>query len=444
VFAVATAALFLSAIDQTMVAVAIGAIRTDLGSSLVWSGWILTVYALGQVIMLPIAGALSDRLGRKRLFIVALGVFALSATVCAFAPNIYVLLAFRFIQALGTGTFLPSVTGVVTEHFGRGRDRALGLFSSIFWLGGAFGPLIGGVVVAALSWRWLFALSVPLCVVLLVLSLVYIPGGVSGVSGRIDVVGMTLLAFFLLAVMIGITQVGSTTNGLPDWIPVVALTAGIVLGGALVTWMRKAKDPFVAGWLVWGGGGFRSMNVINLLSGISSVAFTFLIPLYAIERFNLTAIETGVLLSGRAVGTICIAGIASFALRRTGIRMPMYVGFSALAIGSAAIALVPTGVSPEWWIGGAALLCGLGQGFAFPAANTAIIRLAPERASSISGLRSLFRQSGSIIAVSVVTAAAGAASDPAAALSIAFIVFAGLLLAAAGLAHNVPESRGSW
>ncbi|HEV7709913.1 MAG TPA: MFS transporter, partial [Asanoa sp.] len=119
VFAVVAIALFMASIDQTIVATALHAIQSDLGAELTWSGWTITVYSLGQIIAMPMAGKLGDQFGRRRVFLVGICVFTTASLACGFANDIYLLVALRAVQAIGGGAFMPSATGIVADHFGR-------------------------------------------------------------------------------------------------------------------------------------------------------------------------------------------------------------------------------------------------------------------------------------------------------------------------------------
>src|SRR5207245_2692617 len=110
-------------------------------------GWSLTAYALTQTIIMPVAGKLSDEWGRKPLFLGSVVLFTLSSMACGLAPNVYFLIFFRVLQAIGGGAFFPSATGIVSDAFGEKRMMALGLFTSIFPLGGILGPNIGGFII---------------------------------------------------------------------------------------------------------------------------------------------------------------------------------------------------------------------------------------------------------------------------------------------------------
>jgi len=136
VFAIVALALLMSGIDFTIVAVSLPTFLTDFRANLALVGWTITGYQFSQSIIMPIAGKLSDEWGRKRLFLVAVIVFTVSSMAAGLAPNIFWLIVFRVIQGMGGGAFLPSATGIVSDAFGERRAPAIGLFGSIFAIGG--------------------------------------------------------------------------------------------------------------------------------------------------------------------------------------------------------------------------------------------------------------------------------------------------------------------
>src|SRR6201985_278861 len=156
IFAIVSIGLFMASVDQTIVATALPAIEKELHATINWSGWTISVYALGQVIAMPMAGKISDMYGRKKVFMISAAVFTVASLCCGFASNMALLLVPRFLQALGGGAFMPSATGIVADHFGPERDRAVGLFTSILPVGGIIGPIVGGVFVSYWSWRGIF------------------------------------------------------------------------------------------------------------------------------------------------------------------------------------------------------------------------------------------------------------------------------------------------
>jgi MFS family permease len=186
------------------------------------------------------------------------------------------------------------------------------------------------------------------------------------------------------------------------------------------------------------------MNLINFFYGAAALGFSALVPLYAEDRFHLPALASGTLLTARAIGMICVAGLAVMTLRRTGYRLPMIVGFTVLAAGLLLITTVPGDVSPYLWLAIAAAITGIGMGLSVPASSNASLQLAPEHVAAIAGLRGMFRQSGAILAVSVTTAAIARSSDPGMAQAHVFQIFAILVLATIPLVFLVPDHRGSW
>jgi len=443
VFAIVSMALFMSSVDQTIVATALPAIQHDLHSQINWSGWTITIYALGLVLTMPVAGKISDQFGRKKVFLTSAVVFTVASLACGFSDNIFMLVPLRAVQAIGGGAFMPSATGIVSDHFGRDRDRAIGMFTSILPIGGIVGPVIGGVFVAVWSWRGIFLVNVPIGIVLIVLAAKFIPTSAARATGRIDVRGVSLLGLFILATMFGISFLGSGQIPLYHPVFLISEAVGLIAGCLFVRHSRRYSAPFIPFELLRGRG-FGVINLINLFYGAAALGFGALVPLYAEDRFEMHSLAAGTLLSARAVGMICVAALAVMTLRRTGYRLPMVVGFVVLAGGLVIMTVPPHGVSPYLWLAVAAGITGVGMGLSVPASNNASLQLAPQQVAAIAGLRGMFRQSGSIVAVATTTAIVARSGDPGLAQAHVFEIFAGLLLAAIPLVFLVPEHRGSW
>ena len=440
VFAVVGLGLFMASMDQTIVATALKAIQNDLNAELTWSGWTITIYSLGQIIAMPLAGKLGDHFGRKKVFLIAVVVFTTASLLCAVAGNIYVLVALRGIQALGGGGFVPSATGIIADHYGPGRDRAVGMFTSIFPIGGIVGPILGGVFVSYASWRTIFVVNVPIGVLLLVLGWRLIGETRRKPADRMDVRGLVLLAALMLTAMYGTTNVNRGVTS--PWL-LVPVGCAVVLAVLFVRHTARARAPFIPMRLLRGRG-FGAMNVLNLLFGGAALGFGALVPLYAEERFHLDPLEAGTVLTARGVGVICVAALAVMTLRRLGCRIPMTVGFVLIMAGFALMAFPPPGADGYLWLMMAGGITGVGMGVSVPASNNAGLQLAPDQIASIAGLRGMFRQSGSIISVSVMTAVAANSADPAMAQAHGFVVLSVLLLASIPLIYTIPDHRGNW
>jgi EmrB/QacA subfamily drug resistance transporter len=439
IFGVTAIALFMASIDQTIVSTALGNLQQDLHAAINWASWTITIYALGQIVAMPVAGVLSDIYGRKRLFLGAVVVFTVASLCCGLATNIYELVTLRALQALGGGAFMPSATGIVSDQFGADRDRAIGMFTSIFPIGAIVGPILGGVFVTYWSWRGIFLVNVPLGVILLVLGVIVIPGSARRQRQRLDIAGIALLTAGLLGVMLAIGSLGSEHV----YLALLPLLAGLASLTAFARHCARVEHPFVDVRL-FRERSFATMNVINFFNGAAILGFSSLVPLYAEERFGLRALSAGTLLTARAIGMMAVAALATFALRRTGYRMPMIVGFGITGIGTALLAFPVGGVRPYLWLAIAAGVTGIGTGISLPASNNATLQLVPGKAASISGLRGMFRQAGGITGVSIATSLVARSSHPGLTQASMFVVLAVILVLMIPLTFLVPEHRGSW
>jgi EmrB/QacA subfamily drug resistance transporter len=447
IFAIVSIGLFMASMDQTIVATALPALEKDLHTGVNWTGWTISVYALGQVIAMPMAGKISDMYGRKKVFIISAVIFTIASLCCGFASNMALLLIPRFIQALGGGAFMPSATGIVSDHFGAQRDRAVGMFTSIFPIGGIVGPVVGGLFVSYWSWRGIFLVNVPIGIVLIAATAKFIPASARRPSSRIDVTGIALLAAVLVPAMFGITYLGS--GQVPLYSPVFlgCEAVAVLFGFIFVRHSRTDAAPFVP-YRLLSGRGFGVMNLINYLFGAAALGFGALVPLYAQQRYGIAPLGAGTLLTARAVGMIAVAGLATLALRRTGYRLPMVAGFLILVAGLIVMAVPPwfsmAALPVQAWLAIGAAVTGLGMGLSVPSANNASLQLAPDQVAAIAGLRGMFRQAGSITAVSVTTAVIARSANPGMEQAHVFLVFAALLLLTLPLVRLVPEHRGGW
>lgn len=443
VFGIMSIGLFMASTDATIVATALPTLHHALRARLNWSGWTITAYQLGQTVAMPVAGRISDQFGRKRVFVYSVVLFTVTSLLCGLANDVYVLVGLRFVQALGGGAFMPSATGIIADRFGSDRDRAIGLFTSIFPLGALAGPPIGAVILTYWSWRGIFFVNVPIGLVLLVLAVRFLPASRPRDTGRADLPGVALLGGLIFAVMFGVTNLGEPGRGPAS--ASVLLPLLVAIGLAMLFWRRAGSvaAPIIPRRLLQGRG-FLVMNFLNVVFGMTALGFGAVVPLYAQERYHLASLEAGTLLTARAVGMMLVAAAASFLLRRTGYRPPMLLGFGTIAGGLYLLTISPLIGSPYVWLAIGAAVTGVGIGVAGPASNNATLALAPQDVAAIAGLRGMFRQAGAIVAISVTTAYTARTADQAAALGHSFLALAVLLAAMLPVVLTVPENRGGW
>lgn len=447
VFTIVALPLLMMTIDSTIVATVLHALQHDLDTSVNWAGWTLTAYSLGFVLMLPISGKLSEHFGRRRVFLASVVTFTLASLACGLADNIGLLIGLRALQAAGGAGFTPSATGIIVDHFGDERDRAVSLFGSIFPIGAMIGPVFGGLLVTYLDWRWVFFVNLPPGLLVLVLARRFIPPDPprhADADFRLDVPGMLLLGAGLFCAMLAAAWLGEAAA-----MPPLAFVLAATLAAILSIWLffrhiSRSRQPFIT-LLMIAGPDFGAVNAVNVIYGGAIFGGMSLVPLYAANRYGLGAFDAGTLLIAQGIATVVFSVSAAFALRRTGHRLPIRVGGCVMACGLVLLALAPRwGVSAYGWLAGAALLVGAGVGIINPACRNAGLQLAPRQSSTLAAIRSMFLQIGAIITVSVTTAILGAAGNPAHVHALILAGMAVALIAALPLVARVPEHHGAW
>lgn len=433
----------MASVDNTIVATALSTLDRVLHAPVNWTGWTITAYSLGQVVSLPIAGRISDQFGRKRVFVVSIIVFTLLSLLCGLSVSIYMLIPLRALQAVGGAAFLPSATGIVADRFGADRDRAIGLFTSVLPAGALVGPVLGGLFVHYWTWRGIFLINVPIGIVLTVLAVRVIPHSSPTSAARTDVLGIAQLGLAILGIMYAITSFGNGKTTV--WSPTVAIpiVVSITSGTLFIRRSSRIEAPLIPLKLFWGAG-FLVMNGLNFVLGACAFGIGALIPLYAQERYRIPILQSGTLLTARALGMILVGIVSAHLLRRTGYRLPILIGMSVIGMGLLMLGIHAVLLTPYWWLALAGLAAGVGVGIAAPATNNASLALAPDHVAAIAGLRGMFRQSGAIIGVSVATALATRSHTPSTALVHVFLALAAVTAASLPLVFYVPEHRGGW
>jgi hypothetical protein len=224
---------------------------------------------------------------------------------------------------------------------------------------------------------------------------------------------------------------------------VAPVIAGLLGLGWFGRHIRRARDPFIAPRLI-AGRGFGAVNVINILYGGAVAGLLALVPLYAVERYHISALGSGTLLTAEGIATIVLSSLAAMGLRRTGYRWPIYIGSACVAIGVAGLAIHPAGMSAYAWLATTACVIGIGVGLTSPASRNAGLQLAPDQSAAIAALRSTGRQVGQIAAVAITATIIAQSASPGQLLAKVFVAFAILLAACLPVIARIPEHRGSW
>jgi len=446
-FGLAALGILMSSIDQTIVAVAIPALSVSLDTSLNWVSWTITAYQLVQIVAMPVAGRMSDSLGRKRLFLFCVGCFTVGSLLSGLAPNIGFLIVFRAIQAIGAGGLMPSAVGIVSDQFSRkNRNQVIGLFTSIFPIGSLIGPNVGGWILQHWSWREMFFINLPIGLVILIgIQLLLHEKRKPAPPQRLDVAGLALFVGGMVTIMYAMTSIGNSPAILQTPLPWVMLLAGAVLFFLFVRQERRVEQPILDVRLM-ARHPFLPANIYNFVWGACVLGFFTFVPYYAVVQYNLSAVQSGLILTPRSVTGIITAFMASIFLIRLGYRLPMVLGMEIITV---SLVVLSFGLN-QVFIGPLELdgfvltalivgISGIGTGMVAPASNNASIELLPEKAAAISGLRGMFRMTGGIMGISAVVLALSFFEDKAAGMRMIFITIAVAFQLTIPLALMIPD-----
>lgn len=434
-------------VDATIVATALHTLQQELHTTVNWAGWTLTAYSFGIVLMLPLSAKLSIDYGHKKVFLWSIGIFTAASLLCGLASNIFILVFLRSIQALGGAGITPSVTGIIVAHFGKDRDRAVGLFGSIFPIGALIGPIFGGIFVTYWTWREIFFVNVPIGIIVLLLGYHFIPKDPKKLNfkkSRTDSVGLFLIGLGILAGMFAFAYLGEKKGGFFSTTFIGLLLISVILLILFFKHVNRMAQPFIAPLFI-SGKGFGAVNLINVIYGGAIQGVIALVPLYATNRYGINALNSGTLLVAQGIAAIVLSTVFSFLLRKTGYHVPLYIGVGIIIIGTFLLALPPQfGISAYFWLAFSTFLIGAGMGTISPAARNAGLQLAPSQSATLAALRSMGMQIGEITTISVITAILAGYQNLPSVHSWILISVVGIFILSIPLIKKVPEHKGVW
>jgi EmrB/QacA subfamily drug resistance transporter len=449
-FGLAALSILMSSIDGTIVAVALPTLIDDLHANLVWAGWTLTAYALTQTVMMPVAGKLAEQFGQMRVFLACVFLFTLGSLLCGLAPNIYLLVACRILQALGGGGFMPAATGLIVTAFPESRGRMIGLFASIYPTGAIIGPNLGGFIIQNYGWRQIFLVNVPLGILVIALlarQARQVPATTRAtVRRQIDILGAVLFATTIVGLLSALTIIGDDPTLVSSPIFWLMLGGSAALLGAFIWQERRVSDPILDLSLVTRHP-FGIVNVYSVLTGACFMGFFSFIPYYATLNFGMGPLESGAILTPRSLVMIVTSTSISFLLHRLGYRIPMLVGMGCVTAVLLLLGHGLTSVQIGSFVIGPVVplllimsLSGLGMGMLSPASNNAGLDLMPKRAGVISGIRGLFNSTGGVLGTAIIVLWLELSPDKAAGLRSVFTALGFLMLATMPLVFLIPDS----
>jgi EmrB/QacA subfamily drug resistance transporter len=350
--------------DSTIVSVALHSLAADLHASVDTIQWITTGYLLALGVTVPIVGWLQRRIGGKRLWMAALVVFLIGSVLCSLAWNAPSLIAFRVVQGIGGGAMLPLLTTLLMQAAGgQGLGRLMSVVSLPTALGPILGPVIGGLILAAGDWRWLFWVNVPFVLVGLVLAQRLMPADGPTVRARLDAVGLVLLSPAVVGILYGLSDV-TKPGGLARFDVYAPLGAGVVLLAGFVVWALRRGDGALVDLRLLRHRPLAASASLMFLTGATLYGAMLLLPLSFQELRGTDALGAGLLLIPQGVGSLLSRSIAGRLNDRIGGRAVALVAFAVIGLATVPFAFAGA-TTPEWWLLLALLVRGIGLGAVF-------------------------------------------------------------------------------
>ncbi len=336
-FVITSVALFMVTLDNLVVTMALPSIRLDLGASIEDLEWTVNAYTLTFAVLLLTGAALGDRFGRRRLFVIGLGIFTVASAAAALAPNVETLIAARAVQGLGGAIVTPLTLTILSAAVPPAkRGLALGAWGGIGGLGVALGPVIGGAVVEGLSWQWIFWLNVPIGLVLVPLAWNRLKESY-GPDSRLDLPGLGLASIGLFGIVLGLVRGNSVGWGSFEILG--SITLGLAFLAAFVLWELRTEAPMLP-MRFFRNRTFAATNVASLFMFFGMFGSIFLLAQFLQTVQGYSPLDAGIRTLPWTAMPIFIAPLAGALSDRIGGRPLMATGLGLQAIGLAWLASI--------------------------------------------------------------------------------------------------------
>jgi EmrB/QacA subfamily drug resistance transporter len=409
VLLVVSLGFFMTLLDLTIVNIAIPDMIAKLHASLDDILWVLNAYALVLAVLVITAGRLGDLIGPRPMFTAGIAVFTAASAACGAAPSPGWLIGFRAVQGLGAAMLMPQTLTIITNTFPpERRGAAFGVWGAVAGVATIAGPTLGGLLVTAFDWRWIFYVNLPIGIIVLILTPIIIPKVVPGRRHRLDIPGVLLASAALLAICYGLVEGQKynwgTITGFISIPLILGLGVLLLVAFLLVQRMTQGQEPLVPFAL------FRDRNyaVTNWVSGVLAIGMMgIFLPLtiYLQSVLGFSALKAGLALAPASLVSLFVAPVAGRLTDKIGGKYILMSGLALFAVGIGWIGLIAQPDS-NWPVFVAPLLVtGLGMGCIFaPLVTTAMRNVQPQLAGAASGVLNTVRQVGLVIG----TAAVGA------------------------------------
>lgn len=400
-FTVVTATL-MATLDTSIVNVALPYMRGALNASVEEITWVATGYILSAVIVMPLIGLLSSRMGRKRFYILSVGLFTCASMLCGFAWDLQSMVVFRILQGIGGGTLIPLSQAVLRETFPpEEQATAMSIFGLGIMLGPAFGPTIGGWLTDNYSWPWIFYINLPVGVlnIFLIVRFIEDPPYLVRETGKVDVAGL-----FFMAVGLGALQIMLEKGEQKDWfasnmIKWLALSA--FLGLLFFVIRELTTDKPAVDLRILKDINFSSASLLSGVFGMGLFAAIFILPLFLQQLLGYPAYNSGLALLPRSVAMAVTMPFGGRVYNRAGPKSLIVLGLFMNVISFYQLSRLSLDVG-YWELFFPQVMQGVGFGFIFVSLNTAVLATMEKPVmAAASGLYNVIRQVFSSVGIAL-------------------------------------------
>ena len=400
--ALASVASLMMALDLLVVSTALSTIRSELEVSVVALQWTVTGYGLSFASLLLTGAALGDRFGRRRMFVVGLGLFVASSACCALSTTVEALIAARVVQGAGAALTIPVALALVSAAYpSQTRGKAIGILEGVTGLATIAGPILGGGVAGGIAWEWIFWINVPIGVLAMIFAFTRVDESF-GSDTALDLPGIGLVSAGALGLVWG--AVRGNTVGWGALEVLGSLTAGVLLLAAFVAWEVRTDEPMLP-MVFFGSRAFSAPVAASFFLFAALYGSVFFLAQFMQTGLGYEPLEAGLLLVPWTATLIVVAPLAGALGDRVGERSLVVGGLALNAAGLGALALIADPGSPYWELLVPLLVTGIGASAAIPVVQTALIgAVAPSDVGKASGVNNMVQELGGVFGIAALVA----------------------------------------